>query len=108
MIGSSAFSNWWLGLWLDKGSQVSFPLALGMLSCACNEPATAPFLEVEISCLHNSSPEIPFDFSRQAGHLDFYVSPSGLAKKIMVVPGKCSMSVESCLCRTELVLQPPL
>lgn len=28
MIGSSAFSNWWLGLWLDKGSQVSFPLAL--------------------------------------------------------------------------------
>lgn len=28
MIGSSAFSNWWLGLWLDKGSRVSFPLAL--------------------------------------------------------------------------------
>lgn len=28
MIGSSVFSNWWLGLWLDKGSQVSFPLAL--------------------------------------------------------------------------------
>ncbi|XP_004629247.1 multidrug resistance-associated protein 9 isoform X1 [Octodon degus] len=23
MIGSSAFSNWWLGLWLDKGSQMS-------------------------------------------------------------------------------------
>ncbi|KAF3817860.1 hypothetical protein GH733_013147 [Mirounga leonina] len=22
MIGSSAFSNWWLGLWLDKGSQI--------------------------------------------------------------------------------------
>lgn len=28
MIGSSAFSNWWLGVWLDKGSQVSSPLAL--------------------------------------------------------------------------------
>ncbi|XP_076988460.1 ATP-binding cassette sub-family C member 12 isoform X3 [Tamandua tetradactyla] len=23
MIGSSAFSNWWLGLWLDKGSQLT-------------------------------------------------------------------------------------
>nr|XP_025708143.1 multidrug resistance-associated protein 9 isoform X2 [Callorhinus ursinus] len=23
MIGSSAFSNWWLGLWLDKGSQMT-------------------------------------------------------------------------------------
>ncbi|KAF6287414.1 ATP binding cassette subfamily C member 12 [Rhinolophus ferrumequinum] len=23
MIGSSAFSNWWLGFWLDKGSQVT-------------------------------------------------------------------------------------
>ncbi|XP_070119013.1 ATP-binding cassette sub-family C member 12 isoform X5 [Equus caballus] len=23
MIGSSAFGNWWLGLWLDKGSQVT-------------------------------------------------------------------------------------
>ncbi|XP_042637639.1 ATP-binding cassette sub-family C member 12 [Orycteropus afer afer] len=23
MIGSSAFSNWWLGLWLDKGSQIT-------------------------------------------------------------------------------------
>ncbi|EHB16370.1 Multidrug resistance-associated protein 9 [Heterocephalus glaber] len=23
MIGSSAFSNWWLGLWLDKGSQMN-------------------------------------------------------------------------------------
>ena len=28
MIGSSAFSSWWLGVWLDKGSQVSSPLAL--------------------------------------------------------------------------------
>lgn len=76
-----------------------------------NEPAIAPFHEVEISCLLNSSPEIPFDFSRQAGHLDFSVPPSdfkGLAKKIVVVPGKLSMSVESCLCRTESVLQPPL
>ncbi|XP_076694411.2 ATP-binding cassette sub-family C member 12 isoform X2 [Callospermophilus lateralis] len=23
MIGSSAFSNWWLGLWLDKGSEIT-------------------------------------------------------------------------------------
>ena len=28
MIGSSAFSNWWLGFWLDLGSQVSVPPAL--------------------------------------------------------------------------------
>lgn len=63
-----------------------------------NEPPTASFHEVEISCLHSSIPEIPFDFARQAGHLDFYVPPSdfkGLTKKTVIVPGKCSMSVES-------------
>ncbi|KAK2506083.1 hypothetical protein MC885_014006 [Smutsia gigantea] len=29
MMGSSALSNWWLGLWLDKGSQASFPFSPG-------------------------------------------------------------------------------
>lgn len=32
MIGSSAFSNWWLGLWLDMGSQVSSPWHQEILS----------------------------------------------------------------------------
>lgn len=41
------------------------------------KPPTAPFHEVEMSCLHSSIPEIPFDFARQAGHLDFYMPPSG-------------------------------
>lgn len=27
MIGSTAFSNWWLGFWLDKASEVSGPRA---------------------------------------------------------------------------------
>ena len=43
--------------------------------------------------LCNLTPAIPFDLSRQAGHLNLYVPLSnfkGLAKKL--VPGKCSLS----------------
>ncbi|KAF4010671.1 hypothetical protein G4228_001928 [Cervus hanglu yarkandensis] len=33
MIGSSAFSNWWLGVWLDKGSQMTCGPHSNMSTC---------------------------------------------------------------------------
>ncbi|XP_025776284.1 multidrug resistance-associated protein 9 [Puma concolor] len=33
MIGSSVFSNWWLGLWLDKGSQMTCGLQGNKSAC---------------------------------------------------------------------------
>nr|XP_045368943.1 ATP-binding cassette sub-family C member 12 isoform X1 [Camelus bactrianus] len=42
MIGSSAFSNWWLGLWLDQGSQVSSPLCGPQGNTGTCEVGTVP------------------------------------------------------------------
>lgn len=42
MIGSSAFSNWWLGLWLDEGSQVSVPPALDHVEWVTDRALNAP------------------------------------------------------------------
>ncbi|XP_049976742.1 ATP-binding cassette sub-family C member 12 isoform X3 [Alexandromys fortis] len=37
MMGSSAFSTWWLGLWLDRGSQVICPPQSNNTACNANQ-----------------------------------------------------------------------
>jgi hypothetical protein len=74
MMGSSAFSTLRLGLCLDKGSQVSFPLAMfwsqkdaewtpNVATAHMSSPLSlCPIQEVEVSCLCHMI-QTPFGFS---------------------------------------------
>lgn len=79
MIGGSAFSNWWLGFWLDQGSQVSLLGAPGTLQglMAAPEATRSAPLPPEAppprSCgqplpSQDWAPETPFSAPRQRGH----------------------------------------